>query len=200
MKQKNLVACLSACFAPWWTDLSLPLTGEQLTDLLLLVDVIFLQKFLVKPVRMPHSGYWIFHLKMNRNKILKICTDTNNFYPLAIRQISKSSWSALILLIVLLLQCNFYCPPLQLQLTVHTLLVLLLYKHFLCLIIFLRKGLHKFPISFLIFLSESLSCLNLLRHCNTNQMQLLKCYWTHLLMCNDNRRHSDSTMDGQREK
>lgn len=49
------------------TNLSLALTGEQLTDFLLLVDVIFLQEFLVKPVRVPHSGYWILHLMMDRN-------------------------------------------------------------------------------------------------------------------------------------
>lgn len=45
-----------------WTNLSFPLTGEELIDFLLLIYVIFLQKFLVKPVGMSHSGYWILHL------------------------------------------------------------------------------------------------------------------------------------------
>lgn len=45
-----------------WTNLSFALTGEELVDFLLLIYVVFLQKFLVKPVRMSHSGYWILHL------------------------------------------------------------------------------------------------------------------------------------------
>lgn len=48
--------------ASCWSYLSLALTVEQLADFLLLVDIIFLQEFLVKPVRMPHSGNWILHL------------------------------------------------------------------------------------------------------------------------------------------
>lgn len=45
-----------------WTNLFFALASEQLVDFLLLINVVFLQKFLMKPVRMSHPGYWILHL------------------------------------------------------------------------------------------------------------------------------------------
>lgn len=42
--------------------LSLALQDEELTDLLLLVDIILLQQFFVQPVRVFDTWYWVLHL------------------------------------------------------------------------------------------------------------------------------------------
>lgn len=51
------------------THLSLALAGEQLADFLLLVNVVFLQELLVKPVGVPHTGHRILHLAMRKRLI-----------------------------------------------------------------------------------------------------------------------------------
>lgn len=42
--------------------LSLALKDEELTDLLLLVDIVLLQQFFVQPVRVLDTWYWVLHL------------------------------------------------------------------------------------------------------------------------------------------
>lgn len=51
------------------THLSLSLAGEQLTDFLLFVNVVFLQELLVEPVGVSHSGHRILHLGVKETLI-----------------------------------------------------------------------------------------------------------------------------------
>ena len=55
---------LSQPLLPWARPhyLSLALKDEELTDLLLLVDIILLQQFFVQPVRVLDTWYWVLHL------------------------------------------------------------------------------------------------------------------------------------------
>lgn len=59
--------CVFLCVSPLplarRVYLSLALAGEQLADLLLLVDVVLLQQLLVEPVRVAHSGHGVLHLQ-----------------------------------------------------------------------------------------------------------------------------------------
>ena len=50
-------------WSSWSVYLSLPFAGEELADLLLLVDVVLLQQLLVEPVWVANSGNRVLHLK-----------------------------------------------------------------------------------------------------------------------------------------